>query len=211
MAPRHPERTRAPRPRCSASRNGREDTCSSWPSRTRSAPLSTTRPATRRHHGWSRTAGGPASLHRAVQEIDGEGGHDPAEVVLDRDPVVGTTALPYPGAKGRTREDGIDHEIPGGHHEGAEEGQTDEVAAPPRRSDRPSIHDEVREDVTRVNHHEPGEWDEDRDRTEPRTEGRGVVVRAVDQPRDDAGLLEDPGRDRCDREEGQAQPHAQRA
>src|SRR5450759_1418659 len=43
-----------------------------------------------------------ASLHHPVQEIDGEGGHDPAEVVLDRDPVVGTTTLPYPGDNGWT-------------------------------------------------------------------------------------------------------------
>src|SRR5450759_3101517 len=152
----------------------------------------------------------PASLHRAVQDIGGEGGDDPAEVVLDRDSVVGTTALPYPGANGRTGEDGIDHEIPGSHHAGADEGQTDEVAAAPGRADRPSVHDQVGQDVARVDQHEPGEGDEDRDRAEPRAKRRRVVVRTEDEPRDHAGLLEDPGRDRCDRKEGQGQPHAQR-
>jgi len=152
----------------------------------------------------------PASLHGAVQEVDGKRSHDPAEVVLERDPVVGAGALPHPGANGRTGEDGIDHEIPGGHHEGAEEGHTDEVAAAPGRPDRPSMRDQVGHDVTRVDQHEPGEGDEDRDRAEPRAKGRGVVVRAIDEPCDDADLLEDPGRDRGDREEGQGEPHAQR-
>jgi hypothetical protein len=44
--------------------------------------------------------GRPASLHRAVQDIDREGGDDPAEVVLDRDSVVGTATLPHPGVDG---------------------------------------------------------------------------------------------------------------
>ena len=152
----------------------------------------------------------PASLDGAVQQIDGEGGHDPAEGVLERDPVVGTTALPDPGADGRTGEDGIDDEVPGGHRKRADEGQADEVAAAPWRADRPSVHDQVGDDVRRVDEHEPGEGDEDRDRAEPRTERRSVVVRTVDEPRGHPDLLEDPGRDRRDREEGQREAHAQR-
>ena len=70
--------------------------------------------------------------------------------------------------------------------------------------------DQVGHDVRRVDQHEPGEGDEERDRSEPGAERRCVVVWTVDEPRDDADLLEDPGRDRGDREEGQGEPHAQR-
>lgn len=72
-----------------------------------------------------------ASLDRAVQQMDREGGRDPAEEVLDRHPVPRTSALPAPCAHRRTGEDGVDDEVPGSHEEGAEKRQDDDVRASP--------------------------------------------------------------------------------
>ena len=70
--------------------------------------------------------------------------------------------------------------------------------------------DQVGEDVARVDEHEPGEGDENGNRPEQWAKGRCVVVRAVDQPCHDADLLEDPGRDRRDRQEDEGERQAQR-